>query len=844
MKKTLRALVLMTFCICMIMSTMVMASAVGKVTGAKATSITYNSATLTWKKVSGADGYEVQQYKSKKWTTIKKIESGSTVSYKVSKLTTGTTYKYRVRAYDKRVLKTDYSAYVNINVTPLPVKVTGLKASSAGYNSLKLSWTKVSGATGYVVQQYKSKKWVDIKKTTSNSLTVTGLTTDTAYSFRVRAYRTVSKKNYYGSYSATVKGTPKLAATAKVTISGETTTSATLTWSKVTGATGYQVYNPTTKKWVSTGTKITYTIKSLKANAKYTAKIRAYRKSGGKTYYGTEKSVSFVTMPAALKNVKVSNQTTDSITITWSKASNIKAYRVFIYDYSTKTEKKNDTTSTSYTFKNLKPGTKYKVSVRAYATNTSNIYGEKTTAFNSYTPLVLKAGTNTTNTAVHLTWTKNANATNYVLERYDSGTNAWKTVYSGSATSYIDEIGENTGALYRITPYKKTIVLSVTSTPVELSTKGITLSKTTNKITVTWKKPATDSAVKYYAVFEKPRKGSGKTAEELVYALDLKDTKETLFTAYGTEQTYVIYAVHGVYVTSPDRTKVAEFTVRAEDLKIDSTDTSKNGQILKLVDAINRTKYDQNKVTVTQNSAIAVNVDNITMDKTLYKTMETMALLDNTIVINGFEWNKTTKKYECKGADNISAFMSGISGESTSEDELNTKTTINETVTFNNGNGYSTQSSQYVYLKKYIEPSGTDPFLATLYNGNDVSKWDEGFSSVTTTVLPNGNYSFAGTLKKEEFGSKTTSKLTEAVYHSGFTSSFDGLNFGTDGMDNLKTTVTASKITAEYTPDGKLVKYNIGKTEIDMAFETRISDGMAMGMEMSGDCTLSYTFKR
>lgn len=836
MKKTLKALVLMTFCICMIMSTMVMASAVGKVTGAKATNVTYNSATLTWKKASGADGYEIQQYKSKKWTTIKKIESASTVSYKVSKLTTGTKYQYRVRAYDKRLLKTDYSAYVNINVTPLPVKVTGLKASSTGYNSVKLTWSKVSGATGYTVQWYKNKKWVDLKSTTNNYLSVTGLATDTSYSFRVRAYRTVSKKKYYSaSYSSTVKGTPKVSATSKVTVSKETTTSVTLTWNKVTGATGYQVYNPRTKKWVNTKTNRTYTIKSLAANTKYTAKIRAYRKSGSKYYYGIEKSVSFVTMPAALKNFKVSSYTTDSIKISWSKASNISSYRVFIYDYSTKKETKYDTKSTSYTFKNLKPGTKYKVSARAYAKNSSYIYGEKL----SYTVTLYKL------TDVPLSWSAVTNATKYKVERYNPDTFNWDTLKETTGTSYVDGgLEVNSGALYRISAYNgDTFISSVLK---EASNAGITLSKATNKVTVTWKKPVTESAVKYYAVFEKPRKGSDKTSEELVYALDLNDTKETFFTAYGTEQTYVIYAVHGVYLTSPDRTKVAEFTVRAEDLKIDTTDTSKNGQILKLVDAINRTKYDQNKVIVTQNSSIAINVDKITMDSELYLTMVGMSAVPGSgITIRGFSKNKDTGKYECAGAKNINDFMSGISGEDTSEDELNTKTVINETVTFNNGNGYSTENSQYVYLKKYIEPSGTDPYLASLYNGSSVSKWDEGFSSVTTTLLPNGNYSFEGTIKREVFGSSTSSKATAANYHSGFTSSFDGLNFGaTDGMDNVKTDVSATKLTAEYTPDGKLVSYSVGKTTIDMVFETRMSEDMAMGMEMSGDCTLSYSFKR
>lgn len=836
MKKTLKALVLMTFCICMIMSSMVMASAIGKVTGAKATSVTYNSATLTWKKVSGADGYEVQQYKSKKWTTVKKIESGSTVSYKVSKLTTGTTYKYRVRAYDKKLFnKYDYSAYVNITVKPLPAKVTGLKASSAGYNSVKLSWSKVSGASGYVVQQYKNKKWVDLKTVTSNSLTVTGLTTDTSYSFRVRAYRTVSKKKHYSaSYSSTVKCTPKLPATSSVKVSKEATTSVYLTWSKVTGATGYQVYNPKTKKWESSKGKTSYTIKSLAANSKYTAKVRAFRKTSKKTYYGVEKSITFVTKPAALKNVKVSDITTNSLKVSWSKASNVSGYSVLVYDYSTKKETKTNTKSTSLTVKSLKPGTKYKVTVRAYAKNAEYIYSDNVVQ----TVTLLKL------TDAPVSWSAVSKATKYKVERYNPETFGWDAITETTATSYIDTLEANSGALYRISAYNGSKFIS--SVVKEVSNAGIKLSKETNKITVTWNKPSTSSPIKYYAIFEMPRKGSEKANEELVYGIDLKDTKETLFTAYGTEQTYVIYAVHGVYLTSPDRTKVAQFTVRAEDFKIDTTDTSKNGQIVRLADAINRTKYDQNKVTVTQNSSITINVDNITMDSELYLAMVAMAAVPGSgISIQGFDYNSKTKKYECKGAANIAKFMNGIDSGATSAEELNTKTTIDETVTFNNGNGYSSQNSQYVYLKKYIEPSGTEPFLASLYNGNDVSKWDEGFSSVTTTVLPNGNYSFVGTIKQEEFGKNTSSKATAANYHSGFTSSFDGLNLGaTDGMDNLKTTVSASKITAEYTPDGKLVSYNIGKTSIDMAFETNMAEGMAMGMEMSGDCTLSYSFKR
>ncbi|MCC8192632.1 MAG: fibronectin type III domain-containing protein [Ruminococcus sp.] len=56
---------------------------------------------LNWKKVTGASGYQIQKYNSstKKWSTVKTITSGSTLTYRISGLKKGTVYKYRIRAY-------------------------------------------------------------------------------------------------------------------------------------------------------------------------------------------------------------------------------------------------------------------------------------------------------------------------------------------------------------------------------------------------------------------------------------------------------------------------------------------------------------------------------------------------------------------------------------------------------------------------------------------------------------------------------------------------------------------------------------------------------------------------
>ncbi|MGN1166961.1 MAG: GH25 family lysozyme [Lachnospiraceae bacterium] len=68
---------------------------------------------LTWNKISGASGYQIQRYNSSKnkYETIKTIKSGSTVSYTNSGLKGNTTYKYRIRSYKVVRGRNIYSYY-------------------------------------------------------------------------------------------------------------------------------------------------------------------------------------------------------------------------------------------------------------------------------------------------------------------------------------------------------------------------------------------------------------------------------------------------------------------------------------------------------------------------------------------------------------------------------------------------------------------------------------------------------------------------------------------------------------------------------------------------------------
>lgn len=92
------------------------AFAPGKPGSFKATNVKTKTAKLTWTKASNATGYKLYRATSKsgKYSLIKTIKSGKTVSYKNTKRTKNKTYYYKVRAYREYDGVTIYSPYTSV----------------------------------------------------------------------------------------------------------------------------------------------------------------------------------------------------------------------------------------------------------------------------------------------------------------------------------------------------------------------------------------------------------------------------------------------------------------------------------------------------------------------------------------------------------------------------------------------------------------------------------------------------------------------------------------------------------------------------------------------------------
>ncbi|MGO9108638.1 MAG: fibronectin type III domain-containing protein [Thermoguttaceae bacterium] len=152
---------------------------------------------LSWSTVSGASGYLVDEKILLDYTgpifpmcipaprQIANLGSGST-GYSVTGLSPGTGYSFDVAAYNSA--GTSWANYQNVNALSPPA-APSFTATTASSTQITLSWSTVSGASGYLVQQLVNGAWSQIASlgSSATSYAVTGLSPGTAYSFEVAA---------------------------------------------------------------------------------------------------------------------------------------------------------------------------------------------------------------------------------------------------------------------------------------------------------------------------------------------------------------------------------------------------------------------------------------------------------------------------------------------------------------------------------------------------------------------------------------------------------------------------------------------------------------------------------
>ncbi len=259
---------------------------------------TTSTVTLSWSKVKNATGYRVYQKVNGKW---KKLCDTSKNTYKVASLKSGTEYSFAVKAYSKSNGKTYWASnYTSIKTATAPATPKSVSASQST-GSITLSWSKVTGATGYRVYLYnaKTKKYEKIKTTASRSYKVADLKAGNDYKFKVKAYKKVDGNNIWGT-ATPVFATATKCKTPTIKVSSTKKGIANLSWTNVSGESGYQLYMSTNKdsgfkKLVNYKANATKDTKSKLTSGKtYYFKVRAYKKTDSGTVYSSYSPVKGV----------------------------------------------------------------------------------------------------------------------------------------------------------------------------------------------------------------------------------------------------------------------------------------------------------------------------------------------------------------------------------------------------------------------------------------------------------------------------------------------------------------------------------------------------------------------
>ena len=429
---------------------------------------------VAWEDNSGNEtGFEIdrriaddQQQQFGSWSNIATV-GANTTSYTNTGLTEASLYDYRVRA----VNATGNSAYGTGNSTSCwtrPNAPSNFTVTSSTSSSVSLSWTDNSTRNTDYLLQYKlsgNSFWTSATApgADATSATISGLTPDRTYNFRIAAERGAAAQSSLietsGSTLAAIPAPP----TAPTGVSASASTTAvavTVTWTDAssdengfyiyrntsnttTGATLLNSTGPGVQSYTdnatnsgasapAAGTTYYYWVSSFKSFDESTKTAASQNSSGG---------VSTLGIPAAPTGFTATSSFADSVSLAWTDASSTETgFDIEVSTNAGSTYSSVTTTAAnavSYSHTGRTESTAYLYRIRA-----TNAAGSSSwvTASSVTTPAAVQSFTATaaSSTQINLSWTdKSGVETGFRIERSTDNTN-WSlvTTTAASATSF------------------------------------------------------------------------------------------------------------------------------------------------------------------------------------------------------------------------------------------------------------------------------------------------------------------------------------------------------------------------------------------------------------------------
>ena len=410
----------------------------------RSTGKTTASISLAWNSVAGTSAYELRR-------NNEVIYNGSGNSYTDSGLSKNTAYTYTVRAKNTAGLYSDWSPSLHIRSAKGPdLSISARIAEGASTvqlgNRIKIEFSVYNNgdmeSDPTEVKYYSSDdSSIDADDDYLWSENLDSILPENSRN----AYLSIAPETRYygailesesGDFNTSNNASDGLLITAYLAIPGgltETSTSSSsisMTWNSVTGASAYELRRD--RNLVYSGSSTSYTDSGLSSAAEYSYDVRAMNLNDTPGSWSPIVNVwTDLAAPAAPGNLHATDVGSSSISMTWNPVPGASAYelrrdRNLVYSGS----------STSYTDSGLLSAAEYSYDVRAM--NLNDTPGSWSPTVNVWTDLAAPAApdnlrtTHVDSSSISMTWDPVPGASAYELRRDKN------LVYRGSSTSYTD----------------------------------------------------------------------------------------------------------------------------------------------------------------------------------------------------------------------------------------------------------------------------------------------------------------------------------------------------------------------------------------------------------------------
>lgn len=466
-------------------------TALGAPTGLIA-SATPGSVGLNWNAQSGVTTYEV--YRGTTSGSLVFLSNAASNAYMDTTVANGTTYFYAVLANNG----SDSALSSEVSLQAISsFSLTAAAAASA--SSINLTWGSATGAASYDVR-YGTTTGVYLASATGviSPYVLTGLTAGTTYFISIQAKNAVGTGTVFNSNELNAKtavGAPS--GLAAVSTPGN----AALSWGAVSGATNYNVYRSTTTNGPYTQVASAVTATTYNDNSVVNGTIYYYVV---RTFNGIESADSSEVATRPIGNFTLAAATVNSSTqasVSWGAATGASTYDVRVGTVSGTYSATYTNVTSPYVITGLSAASLYYVIVRANNTTgngTSNNSNEISLTTTTAAPTSLTAAVATGQ--INLSWVAASGATSYRIFRSTTSGSGYTQIASGiAATNYSDTTVVNGTQYYFVirafNGTESTNSNEATGLPITGFSITSTTAPTTTTIEVTW--PATAGATAY-----------------------------------------------------------------------------------------------------------------------------------------------------------------------------------------------------------------------------------------------------------------------------------------------------------------------------------------------------------